>query len=94
MTDGSRGGNRVQPNHEGNIRQLLSTIDKLSNAISPRPTQSTQLKSDMRHTFASSNNRSSPGGERNMNLNRPSLSSSLNTEAEWTTNRYRPYSVR
>ena len=87
---------RQQQSLEGNnvIRQLVSRIEQLSNAISPRHNQ-VEVESKVKRTFTSGNytflcNYSRTSQEGSTNIDRPSRYA-LN---ERSTNRYRPYSVR
>ena len=78
MTDSNR--DREQQSLEGNnvIRQLVSRIEELSNAIPPRPNQ---VESEVRRTFTSGNS-SRTSQERSTNIDRPSRSlNALNEEA-------------
>ena len=90
MTDSNL--DREQQSLEGNnvIRQLVSRIEELSNAISPRHNQ-VEVESEVRRTFTSGNS-SRISQEGSTNVDRPSRS--LNALNERSTNRYRPYSVR
>ena len=94
MTENIREGNHDQPNLEGNniIRQLVSRIEELSNAISPRPNQ-VETESEVRRTFTGSNSSARASRERSAAVDRPANTSSGSFN-ERAANRYRPYSVR
>ena len=82
---------REQQSLEGNnvIRQLVSRIEQLSNAISPRHNQ-VEVESEVKRTFTSGNS-SRTSQEASTSIDRPSRS--LNALNERSTNRYRPVNL-
>ena len=92
MMENIRESNHDRPNLEGNnIRQLVSRIEELSNAISQRPNQ-VETVSEERHTFTGSNSSTRASRERSAAVDRLASTSS-DSFNERTANRYGQYSV-
>ena len=103
MNNGNATANRGTNSQENDIiRQLLSRIDELSDALSPQPSGH-QVESEVRRTFAGTNSTSqvlsreitSPANQNlpsTANLSIPSTPTS--SQVRSTNTRYAPYTVR
>ena len=94
MSNNGQNDNQQQLNIDGRsiLNQLFSRLNKLSNAISPRPVgDQVAVESEVRRTFRSTTGQESTSNQSSV-PNRPLAT--INSSCERPTSRYRPYPVR